>query len=245
MARGREHRYLLDRLETRILLARLRPFVKERLYDPERPFSFVQTTYVDTLDHDYLHSHREGMARSLRIRRYVAARERQGALEPASPCFLELKETCGIRRRKWRVPVRPTMLPRVLDGSVELEEALEPSTASRDAILALTRELRLGPLRPTITTWCHRRTYSADQRNVHITIDQDVSWCHAAEDDLRGTDLALARVFRRSAADVIEVKCRHDRPMWLIDAFAELNETRAFTKYRAGMGLSRRARMAA
>jgi len=234
---------LLDRLDVKILLARLRPYARERLDDPERPYTFVRTTYLDTLDLDYLLSHRASMARSVRVRRYATSATPNDVATLSPWCFLELKESMGIRRRKVRTRLAPAACPHLLDGSIGLDELADRSPLPGLALVA--EELRGHLLRPTITTWCRRRAFVADAGNVRITIDQDVSYCLSAPDDLASDEPGPVRLYRRGAADVVELKCHGDCPISLLELFEGVPEAPSFTKYRAGMELSRRARLAA
>ena len=240
----RERRHLLDRGDVKELLTRLRAVAKERLYDPERPYAYARTVYLDTPELEYLQSSTRGTTRRVRIRRYASAATPVGPACYVGASYLEVKESSALGRAKLRIAVPAPAVSRLVHGGLTLE-TYAGSLSTFPVLADLSRKLRSHLLSPTIATWYRRRSFVAVKDEVRLTIDQELSYCLASAADLDAERAGPDRAYRRGDPVVVEVKWRGDLPAWVDDVFAGFPEAHLFTKYRAGMQLTRRVRLAA
>ena len=239
-----EQRFLLTRAQTVAFLRAVSTHTVPELHDCARPLSFTRTTYLDSVDLAYLRSCAGRVARRLRLREYALA---STLVEPpllTGQCFLELKQSAGAVRSKLRLEAPRYTLERILDGSIEANEAIiSIADADRQAALAALRaEVAARRPVPCLTTWYRRSSLSGENGRVRITLDQGLSFCEPQRLGDAGDDATPGEVIARGPGRILEIKLHGEPPAWLARATAGLVAAPAFSKFQMGMvALRRRA----
>jgi hypothetical protein len=240
-----ERRFLLHEDLVRGVLSLLDGHIAAEIHDQVRPRSFTKTTYLDTSDLEYLRSYYRPLTRRLRVRQYASS----GCVDDlpvfSSPCYLELKETYGLTRDKIRFSMSPQLLPRLLDGTHDLGDLAPEACQLHPQLGRVVAQLKRGLLRPVLTTWYRRHTFVGEAGRVRLTFDQNLVYAQEAPQGQIGRAAAPTCVLGAGPAWVFEVKCRGETPGWLKDVIIGLPESREYSKYRAGMEMFHRRRVAA
>ena len=146
-----ETRYLVSPAEARCFLARASCHAALEVYDPARPFSFVRSTWFDSDDHDLFRSQRR---RRVRLREYAGAADADGIPSLTGACAFEVVESTDGVRHKARVTGDRADLMRLLRRGPD--RPLEPALARAAA------QVRIGRLRPRLTTIVRRLSLTGD-----------------------------------------------------------------------------------
>jgi len=228
----RELRFLVSIAEAERVIASARGALARDVHDRKRPVAYSRTTYLDTDDFLFLRSCAGPVATRVRVRQYAAAAT-LAEIPTATPnAYLELKASSSDARGKVRIAARAESLAQLLCGRLDdpwLRRRLDRKPAFRD----VERWLERGVLRPRLTTWYRRRSFSGD--GVRVTIDHDVRFCRPLLPVGAGLEAAPAASVARVARAVLEVKLAGRAPRWLSSVTSRLRAAPHFSKYRVGM----------
>ena len=223
-----ELKFLLSGKRAARLLSAIEHELKHIRYGNENATSFARTIYLDSDEQDYLRSTHGPVRRRLRIREYATATEASERPQLSGACFLELKESRGVVRRKTRVAVPAWALRTLLLGrqvATRWERAINQVAAFRP----LLADIRSGRLRPRMTSFCRRSAHSGP--GLRVTIDSSLVFCQPAlPGEFHDPNTAVASEPRR----VLEIKTTEGLPSWLTTLLEEQTAVR-FSKFEAGM----------
>jgi len=217
-----EERYLVAPGETRVLLAGVADHLSVDRFDPARPIAFVRTTYFDSDDLDLFRSKRR---RRIRLREYAGAPGPHGIPTLTGACAFELKESVGAERRKLRFVGDRTDLMRLLRRGPH--RPIEADLARASA------EVRSGRLRPRLTTFFRRRSYTGD--GIRLTLDDRLTFARPVRLGHAGDPAEPVDVIGRGPQLVLEIKLAGPRPRWVSEAVRGFLLMNRFSKFKGGM----------
>jgi hypothetical protein len=183
-----------------------------------------RTIYLDTEDLAFFRA-RGGQRQRVRIREYAAD---ETGRHMQRNCYLELKASSGVSRRKARLA-----LPCVAARALLRGEAIAPwwqSIEHSPDLAPLLPLLARGDLRPRVCTWYRRSAFEHDR--LRVTLDADLSFCRPA---LPGRLHRPSSVFCELPVRVLEIKSQGDVPAWLQCAMATNTSASGFSKFEAAM----------
>lgn len=218
-----ERRYIVSRERAETFLIDVAAHLAFCVHDPLRPVAYSRTTYFDTEDGAFLRSCGTGVARRLRLREYASAPD---VLSPAlltGQRWIELKETRGRERTKFRAP------------------AANGAEPWRDHPV-LRRVLPDAPLTPRVTTWYRRLGLEGD--GVRVTLDEGLVYCLPEPAGRAGNPGEPHHAVEYGPSRVLEVKFAGEPPGWLVAAMEALpdEDTTGFSKFwAASVALRKRA----
>ncbi len=217
-----EERYLVAPGEARVFLARAADHMSPDLFDAARPIAFARTTYFDTDDLDLFRSKRR---RRVRLREYAGAPGPEGIPSLTGVGAFELKESTGAERRKARFVGERSDLLRLLRRGPH--RPIDPDLARAAA------EVRSGRLRPRMTTFFRRRSYSGD--GIRITLDDRLTFARPVRLGRAGEPAEPTDLIGRGPQLVLEIKLACPRPRWVDEAARGFLVMNRFSKFKGGM----------
>lgn len=218
----REARYLLSAAEVRDFLAIASTRARLDVFDPERPFSFVRTTYFDSDDNDLFRSQRR---RRVRLREYAGAPAPDGVPVLTGACAFELKESADGLRRKLRATGDRGELMRLLRRG--------PGRPLDPALARAAAQVRSGWLRPRLTTFYRRLSLTGD--GLRVTVDDRLTFCRPVRLGRAGDPAEPAGVVGRGPQLILEIKLDGAGGDWLSQATRDFLAMPRFSKFRDGM----------
>jgi hypothetical protein len=218
----REARYLVSAAEARTFLALASGRAKLDVFDRERPFSFVRTTYFDSDDHDLFRSQRR---RRVRLREYAGAPAPDGIPVLTGVCAFELKESADGLRRKLRATGDRAELMRLLRRG--------PGRPLDPALARAAAQVRSGWLRPRLTTFYRRLSLTGD--GLRVTLDDRLTFCRPVRLGRAGDPAEPTDVVGRGPQLILEIKLDRAGPDWLSEATGDFLAMPRFSKFRDGM----------
>jgi hypothetical protein len=229
-----EHRFRVDWLQAQAFLGCVSRRLSADVFDPERPVSYLLTTYFDTEDHRLFESTGTVGRARIRLRQYASAIAGEGAAELTSLSAFEVKLSIFESRR----------IARVVDPPDAMEELLQGGGWRRDANLGDVRALKRaaravasGELRPVLTTYFRRLSRSAP--GIRVTLDDEIAFARPVPIGAPGQPAVPPAVFRRIPQLVLEVKLSAAPPTWLVDAMRLVRLT-GDSKFHDGMVTAQR-----
>jgi hypothetical protein len=217
-----EERYLVAPDEARGFLARVEREIPADVFDPARPISFVRTTYFDTDDLELFRSQRR---RRVRLREYAGSPGPDSIPTLTGDCAFELKEGSDRARHKARMVGDRVDLMRLLRRGPH--RPIDPDLARAAA------DVRCGHLRPRLTTFFRRRSYTGD--GIRITLDELLVFARPVRLGRAGEPAEPGEVIGRGPPLVLEVKLAGPRPAWLDEAAHDFLLMTRFSKFKGGM----------
>jgi hypothetical protein len=235
----RERRFHLAAAGIPALLRSLADELPALTYAPGTGRTLVVTTYLDSIDHDYLRLVERTSGRrsiKMRVREYIALYNDDvgGPRLVASPtCYLERKERVGQIRVKQRVELPKSIVAGVLRGEV----ALRGHDQVADELRA---EIERRALAPVLVSGYRRRVFGADG-GLRVTIDEQIEFFRPPDALYEGVEALTPAVLGQPAGHgpdhVVEVKepagCA--TPAWLERVMATLQPADHLSKFREGM----------
>lgn len=259
LTRGRrELKYLIPASRLAMLSTevarRVPPHVLGNEHDSSPPLNdqAVTTVYFDTPELDLFHAaHGSDRNTKLRVREYDAVHpemralaEREGRSFDAL-VWLELKVRNGDHTAKRRAAMPKADLEAFLKRGVR-SASMEAIARGVPGTTEALRELHAfahdfgKPLRPTCVVNYVRCAWQAVDGSLRVTVDRDVAFFPASDDQWRPQDLTERRSLGPPAAVepccVIEVKTHGELPQWLADVLDQCDAKRVdYSKFVAAM----------
>jgi hypothetical protein len=199
------------------------------VHDPNRPTSFVLTTYFDTVDHRLFASSRSVAQPRVRLRQYAGAASDDATPVLSGICAFEVKLSIFESRRITRVVDTADRVDGLLDERIPIGRRLD----GEHALPRAARAVRSGALRPVLTSYFRRRSYGA--RGIRVTIDDRIVYTRPARLGRPGQPARPEGAFHRSPHVVVEVKLSADPPPWLTDAMRLIRRGSVECKFHEGM----------
>jgi hypothetical protein len=231
-----EHRFRVDWMQAQAFLGCVSGRLSADIYDPDRPVSFLLTTYYDTADHRMWNSSGNVGRARVRLRQYASAVTGDGPAMLTDTCAFEVKLSIFESRRMARVVGAPRDLQRLLHGGAWRDPRLTELRALRHA----ARAVGTGKLRPVLSTYFRRLSRSAP--GIRVTLDDCVGFARPVPLGQPGQRAEPGDVFRRLDQLVLEVKLSAPPPPWLTDAMRLVRLTGRESKFHDGMLNAQRIR---
>lgn len=235
----RERRFHLAATGVPSLLRSLADELPALTYAPGTGRTLVVTTYLDSVDHDYLRLVERTSGRrsvKMRVREYIALyTEEVGAprLVASPTCYLERKERVGQIRVKQRIELAKSLVGGVLRGEVAL--------GGHDVVAGeLRAEIERRALSPVLVSGYRRRVFGADG-GLRVTIDEQIEFYRPPGALYEGVEALTPAVLGQPAGygphHVVEVKepAGSATPAWLERIMATLEPADQRSKFREGM----------
>ena len=235
----RERRFHLAPAGIPALLRALGEELPVLSYAPGTARTLVVTTYLDSIDHDYLRLVERTSGRrsiKMRVREYIALyTDEAGAprLVASPTCYLERKERVGQIRVKQRVELGKAIIAGVLRGDVAL--------GGQDEVAGeLRAEVTRRALAPVLVSGYRRRVFGADG-GLRVTIDEQIEFFRPPAALYEGVEALTPAVLGQPAGfgpdHVVEVKepAGSATPAWLERVMATLEPADQRSKFREGM----------
>jgi hypothetical protein len=230
-----EHRFCLDWMQAQAFLGCVAGRLTTDVYDPDRPASFLLTTYFDTADHRMFNSSGNVGRARVRLRQYASALTGESRAMVGETCSFEVKLSIFESRRMARAVGAPSDLQRLLHGGAWRDPRLTELRALRHA----ARAVGSGKLRPVLTTWFRRLSRSAP--GIRVTLDDQIAFARPVPLAQPGQRGEPGDVFRRVDHLVLEVKLSAPPPAWLSEAMRLVRLTGRDSKFHDGMRSALRA----
>jgi len=242
----RELRFLLTRPQAEQFLTQIATRVALADHHRRSPVAYTRTTYFDSEDQELFRSctgtDPSIVARRVRIREYAAAPSLHAPALLTGDCFLELKESRGPSRRKLRFAAPPARIWGLVSCSRRKGPYPLDALSRNPDLGAVEHRIRLGDLRPTLTTWYRRWSLHAQSAPIRITFDEGLAYGRipecARDPDARacaaGQPAEPQSIVAFGPSRVIEVKYRGLPPAWLVDAIADLPTRSRTSKFVMG-----------
>lgn len=235
----RERRFHLAAAGIPALLRALADELPVLGYAPGTARTLVVTTYLDSVDHDYLRLVERTSGRrsiKMRVREYIALyTDDAGAprLVASPTCYLERKERVGQIRVKQRALLAKSIVAGVLRGEVAL--------GGHDEVASeLRAEVERRALAPVLVSGYRRRVFGADG-GLRVTIDEQIEFFRPPAALYEGVEALTPAVLGQPAGHgpdhVVEVKepSGSTTPDWLERVMAALQSADQVSKFREGM----------
>jgi hypothetical protein len=229
-----EHRFRVDWLQAQAFLGCVAGRLKTDVHDPDRPSSFLLTTYYDTADQRLFNSSGNVGRARVRLRQYASAITGEGPAMLTDTCAFEVKLSIFESRRVARMIGAPPDLQRLLHGGAWRDPRLAELRALRHA----ARAVGTGKLRPMLTTYFRRLSRSAP--GIRVTLDDRIAFARPVPLGRPGQRAEPGDAFRRLDELVLEVKLSAPPPAWLTDAMRLVRLTGRESKFHDGMLNARR-----
>lgn len=224
-----EHRFRVDWMQAQAFLGCVAGRLTSDVYDPDRPASFLLTTYYDTPDHRMFNSSGNVGRARVRVRQYASAVTGEAPAMLTDVCAFEVKLSIFESRRMARVVGSPRDIQRVLHGGAWRDPQLAELRSLRHA----ARAVGTGKLRPVLTTWFRRLSRSAP--GIRVTLDDQIAFARPVPLGQPGQRAEPVEVFHRVDHLVLEVKLSAPPPAWLTDAMRLVRLTGRDSKFHDGM----------
>ena len=224
-----EHRFRVDWMQAQAFLGCVAGRLTTDVYDPDRPTTYLLTTYFDTADHRMFNSSGNVGRARVRLRQYASAVTGESPSMITEACAFEVKLSIFESRRMARVVGAPRDLQRLLHGGAWRDPRLTELRALRHA----ARAVGSGKLRPVLTTWFRRLSRSAP--GIRVTIDDQIAFARPVPLAHPGQRAEPGDIFRREDHLVLEVKLSAAPPAWLTDAMRLVRLTSRDSKFHDGM----------
>lgn len=230
-----EHRFRVDWMQAQAFLGCVAGRLTADVYDPDRPTSYLLTTYYDTADQRLFNSSGNVGRARVRLRQYASAVTGEAPAMLTETCAFEVKLSIFESRRMARVVGTPRDLQRLLHGGAWRDPRLTELRALRHG----ARAVGTGKLRPVLTTYFRRLSRSAP--GIRVTIDDRIAFARPVPLGQPGQRAEPGDVFRRVDHLVLEVKLSAPPPAWLTDAMRLVRLTGRESKFHDGMLNAQRA----
>lgn len=224
-----EHRFRVDWMQAQAFLGCVAGRLTSDVYDPDRPVSYLLTTYYDTGDQRLFNSSGNVGRARVRLRQYASAVTGEAPVMLTDTCAFEVKLSIFESRRMARVVGTPRDLQRLLHGGAWRDPRLTELRALRHA----ARAVGSGKLRPVLTTYFRRLSRSAP--GIRVTLDDQIAFARPVPLGQPGQRAEPGDVFRRIDQLVLEVKLSAPPPAWLTDAMRLVRLTGRESKFHDGM----------
>ena len=231
-----EHRFRVDWMQAQAFLGCVAGRLTNDVYDPDRPVSFLLTTYFDTPDQRLWNSSGNVGRARVRLRQYASAVTGDSTAMITDTCAFEVKLSIFESRRMARVVGEPRDLQRLLHGGAWRDPRLTELRALRHA----ARAVGTGKLRPVLTTYFRRLSRSAP--GIRVTLDDRIAFARPMPLGHPGQRAEPGDVFRKDDQLVLEVKLSAAPPAWLTDAMRLVRLTGRESKFHDGMLNAQRIR---
>jgi len=217
-----EARFLVSADEAKGFLARGARHLAPDLFDAARPIAFARTTYFDSDEQELFRSQRR---RRVRLREYAGAPGPEGIATLTGIWAFEVKESSDRLRHKARTVGDRAELKRLLRRGPW--RPIDPALAQAAA------QVRSGWLRPWLTTFFRRRSYSGD--GIRITLDDRLTFCRPVRLGRAGEPAEPSDVVGRGPQLILELKLDGAPPAWIAEATRDFLVMTRFSKFRDGM----------
>lgn len=224
-----EHRFRVDWMQAQAFLGCVAGRLTADVHDPDRPASFLLTTYYDTADHRLFNSSGNVGRARVRLRQYASAVTGDAPAMLTDDAAFEVKLSIFESRRLARMVGTPREIQRVLFGGGWRDAQLAELHALRHA----ARAVGTGKLRPVLTTYFRRLSRSAP--GIRITLDDHIAFAGSVPLGQPGQRAEPGDVFRRIDQLVLEVKLSTPPPAWLTDTMRLVRLTGRESKFHDGM----------
>ncbi len=229
-----EHRFRVDWMQAQAFLACVAGRLKTDVHDPDRPSSFLLTTYYDTADQRLFNSSGNVGRARVRLRQYASAITGESPAMLTETCAFEVKLSIFESRRVARMVGAPPDLQQLLHGGAWRDPRLVELRALRHA----ARAVGTGKLRPMLTTYFRRLSRSAP--GIRVTLDDRIAFTRPVPLGHPGQPAEPGDAFRRLDELVLEVKLSAPPPAWLTDAMRLVRLSGRESKFHDGMLNARR-----
>lgn len=214
----RERKFLLDAASASQFWQAAQDHLQPARENPGDSVFYARTTYFDTPGLSYYRTAQSSsISRRIRVREYARADNAEEIPAVLDRCYLELKQSSGGLRSKFRIPM----------SHGEISDYL--SCLSDEPLIAL------------VTSRYRRKALTDDYERVRVTLDDRIEFCRPCGLGEPFDPFNSEPVIAQGPPFVLEIKLHDEPEPWLQHALDSLNEAIGFSKFTSGMVAAERS----